>query len=176
MLGLQVLGVHASANRALLVSAMLLPWLRRTVCAVSQVSRRLQRRLYKELMAGNYGCAAGLGWCPCWRPRIISSGVQRRLPCCAALRLSCCRLPCCRLPCRSLPCCACRGALWLISGLARSSPPSTHTLDPAPPPPPCSYVKLAVATYHTLLLSSRPEKSNLLANELVVHTVVKRRT
>jgi hypothetical protein len=58
-----------------------------------KVSRRLQRRLYKELMAGNYG-----------------------------------------------------------------------------------YVKLAVATYDTLLLSSRPEKSNLLANELVVRTVVKRRT
>lgn len=44
------------------------------------------------------------------------------------------------------------------------------------PTPPRSYVKLAVATYDTLLLSSRPEKSNLLANELVVRTVVKRRT
>lgn len=38
------------------------------------------------------------------------------------------------------------------------------------------YVKLAVAAYDGLLLSNRPEKSNLLANELVVRTVVKRRT
>ncbi|KAL4458469.1 hypothetical protein ABPG75_013334 [Micractinium tetrahymenae] len=37
------------------------------------------------------------------------------------------------------------------------------------------YVKLAVETYAYLLKNSRPEKSNLLANELVVRTVVKRR-
>ncbi|KAL4418649.1 hypothetical protein ABPG77_011399 [Micractinium sp. CCAP 211/92] len=36
------------------------------------------------------------------------------------------------------------------------------------------YVKLAVETYDYLLKNSRPEKSNLLANEIVVRTVVKR--
>lgn len=60
-------------------------------------------------------------------------------------------------------------------------PASTSIQHTSNPPltfrsPPLSYVKLAVATYDTLLLSSRPEKSNLLANELVVRTVVKRRT
>lgn len=37
------------------------------------------------------------------------------------------------------------------------------------------YVQLAVQTYAYLLQHSRPEKSNLLANELVVGTAVKRR-
>ena len=37
------------------------------------------------------------------------------------------------------------------------------------------YVQLAVETYAHLLRDSRPEKSNLLANELVVRTVVMRR-
>lgn len=37
------------------------------------------------------------------------------------------------------------------------------------------YVQLAVETYAYLLKNSRPEKSNLLANELVVQTVVLRR-
>lgn len=32
--------------------------------AFLQVSRRLQRRLYKELMAGNYGCASWVGLVP----------------------------------------------------------------------------------------------------------------
>ena len=36
------------------------------------------------------------------------------------------------------------------------------------------YVKLAAQTYSALLLS-KPDKSGLLANELVVRTVVKRR-
>ena len=55
-------------------------------------------------------------------------------------------------------------------------PDSTHIYPALALSVPVSYVKLAVATYDTLLLSSRPEKSNLLANELVVRTVVKRRT
>lgn len=37
------------------------------------------------------------------------------------------------------------------------------------------YVKLAAETYAYLLVHNKPEKSNLLANELVVRTVVKRR-
>ncbi len=38
------------------------------------------------------------------------------------------------------------------------------------------YVKLAVQTYCYLLEHNKAEKSNLLANELVVRTVVTRRT
>lgn len=112
------------------------------------MSRRLQRRLYKELVAGNYGCAF------------------RQL---ANLPLLCVLSGCC-------PAAGACAALYLCR-----PPASTSIQHTSNPPltfrsPPLSYVKLAVATYDTLLLSSRPEKSNLLANELVVRTVVKRRT